>query len=106
MILENSVYRIDNIPVTQIAEHFGTPLYVYHGEKILSQYAKLKNAFPGEHVKIKYALKALSNINILRLLKSAGAGLDAVSIFEVQLGLMVGFKPDEILFTPNGVSFD
>ncbi|MEO8150874.1 MAG: diaminopimelate decarboxylase [Bacteroidia bacterium] len=106
MLLENSIYTLGGIPLTQLAEQFGTPLYVYHGEKILSQYAKLKNAFPGDHVKIKYALKALSNINILRLLKGAGAGLDAVSIFEVQLGLKAGFKPDEILFTPNGVSFD
>ncbi len=106
MILENSVYTLGGIPVHQIAKQFGTPLYVYHGEKILSQYERLKNAFPGDHVKIKYALKALNNINILRLLKRAGAGLDAVSINEVQLGLLAGFQPHEILFTPNGVSFD
>jgi diaminopimelate decarboxylase len=106
MNLENSVYKIGEQPVLEIASRFGTPVYVYHGEKISEQYEKLKNSFPGKHVKIKYALKALNNINILKLLKKAGAGLDAVSIYEVELGLKAGFEPQEILFTPNGVSFD
>lgn len=106
MHLENSVYKIGGVAIPQIVSQFGTPVYVYHGEKILSQYEKLKNAFPGNHVKIKYALKALNNINVLKLLKNAGSGLDAVSIYEVQMGLKAGFAPSEILFTPNGVSFD
>lgn len=106
MLLDNSTYTVGNIPLIKITEQFGTPLYVYHAEKILLQYNKLRSAFPGSHVKIKYALKALNNTNILRLLKKAGAGLDAVSIYEVQLGLHAGFSPSEILFTPNGVSFD
>ena len=106
MQLENSIYTLGGIPLTQIANDFGTPLYVYDAEKIVSQYQKLKTAFPGNHVKIKYALKALNNINVLRLLKKAGAGLDAVSICEVQLGLRAGFFASEILFTPNGVSFN
>ncbi|MEO5572188.1 MAG: diaminopimelate decarboxylase [Bacteroidia bacterium] len=106
MQLKNSVYTLGTIPLNEIVSQFGTPVYVYHGEKILSQYDKLKNSFPGNHVKIKYALKALNNINILKLLKKAGAGLDAVSIYEVELGLKAGFEPHEILFTPNGVSFD
>jgi len=106
MIIEDSVYKIGEQVVLQIANQFGTPLYVYHGEKITEQFEKLKNSFRGNNVKIKYALKALNNINILRLLKKAGAGLDAVSIYEVELGLKAGFEPHEILFTPNGVSFD
>jgi diaminopimelate decarboxylase len=106
MLLENNTYTLGGIPMTEIAEQFGTPVYVYHGEKILEQYAKLKSAFSGETTMIKYALKANNNISILRLLRSAGAGLDAVSINEVQLGMMAGFKPSEIIFTPNSVSFD
>ena len=94
------------VSLLNVAEQFGTPLYVYDGEKIISQYRKLKSAFPGKHVKIKYALKALNNPNILKLLKKQGAGLDAVSIQEVRLGLANGFLPTEILFTPNCVSFD
>ncbi|MBL0342201.1 MAG: diaminopimelate decarboxylase [Bacteroidetes bacterium] len=93
------------VSLLEIAKQFGAPVYVYDSEKIISQYSKLKAAFPGEHVKIKYALKALNNPNILKLLKNR-AGLDAVSIHEVRLGLASGYLPTEILFTPNCVSFD
>ncbi|MBK9730500.1 MAG: diaminopimelate decarboxylase [Chitinophagaceae bacterium] len=96
----------NNQQLLDIAQQFGTPLYVYNGEKIISQLEKLKSAFSGTTVKIKYACKALNNINVLRILKQAGAGIDAVSIFEVQLALHAGFAPEEILFTPNGVSFE
>lgn len=96
----------NNETLISIANQYGTPVYVYDAEKIISQYHKLKNAFAGNNLKIKYALKALNNISILKLLKQQGAGLDAVSIYEVQLGLRAGFSASEILFTPNGVSFD
>jgi diaminopimelate decarboxylase len=66
----------------------------------------LKNAFPGVKVSLHYALKALNNVNILRLLKNEGAGLDAVSIQEVQLGLRAGFAPEQIMYTPNCVDFE
>jgi diaminopimelate decarboxylase len=89
-----------------IAEEFGSPVYVYDADKILSQYQLLKTSFPGDHVKIKYACKALNNLNVLKLLKQAGSGLDVVSIQEAEMGLMAGFKPNEILFTPNCVSFE
>ncbi len=97
---------ISNSKLLEIAEEFGTPVYVYHGEKIVNQYQRLKNAFPGVNVHLHYALKALNNINILKLLKQQGAGLDAVSIQEVQLGLRAGFLPQEIMYTPNCVDFD
>lgn len=106
MELKNGNYCIDDIRLVDIAEEFGTPVYVYHGEKIIAQFERLKNAFGGTQVKIKYACKSLNNINILKLLKKAGSGLDAVSIQEVWLGLKAGFKPEEILFTPNCVSID
>lgn len=96
----------NNETLISIADQYGTPVYVYDAEKIIAQYNKLKNAFASNNLKIKYALKALNNINILKLLKQQGAGLDAVSIYEVQLGLRAGFSASEILFTPNGVSFD
>lgn len=97
--------ELNNSTLLKIAEEFGTPLYVYHGEKIIDQYQRLKNAFPGVNVHLHYALKALNNINILKLLKKQGAGLDAVSIQEVQLGLRAGFLPAEIMYTPNCVDF-
>lgn len=94
------------VSLLSVAEEFGAPVYVYDGGRIVAQYRRLLNAFSGSRVKIKYALKALNNPNILRLLKREGAGLDAVSIQEVQLGLAAGFAPGEILMTPNCVSFD
>ncbi len=90
-----------------IAEEFGSPLYVYDAEKIQFQYNRLTNAFSKvERLRINYAVKALSNISILKLLKQMGSGLDTVSIQEVQLGLHAGFTPDKIIYTPNGVSID
>ncbi len=106
MELTNNEYTINGVSVLDIVNRYGAPVYVYDGNKILSQLDVLKNAFPGEHVRIKYALKALNNPNILKLLRKAGAGLDAVSIQEVELGLQAGFSPEEILFTPNSVSFE
>ncbi len=89
-----------------VANNFGTPTYVYDADTITAQYRKLHNAFKPLDVKLHYAMKALSNINILRLLKNEGSGLDAVSIQEVQLGLHAGFEPAAIMYTPNGVSFE
>ncbi len=89
----------------KIAEDFGSPVYVYDSEKIVSQYKRLTSAFNKvKKVKVNYAVKALSNISILKLMKTLGAGLDTVSIQEVQLGLAAGYSADNIIFTPNGVS--
>ena len=89
-----------------ICEQHGTPLYIYDGEKIRLQVSRLYNAFSGTNFKLKYAMKALSNINILKLLKQEGVSLEVVSIQEIRIGLMAGFKPHEILFTPNCISFE
>jgi diaminopimelate decarboxylase len=93
--------------LVQLAEQFGSPLYVYDAEKIQSQYLRLKGAFSKvERLRINYAVKALSNLAILQLLKQMGSNLDTVSIQEVQLGLHAGFQPQQIIYTPNGVSFE
>jgi diaminopimelate decarboxylase len=101
-----SIQRLNAIPTTKIVEEFGTPLYLYDGQKIIDQYIRITEAFKQVNLKIKYALKASNNLAILKLLKAQGAGLDAVSIEEVHLGLMAGFNASEILFTPNGVAFE
>lgn len=98
--------EINSKELVKIAEEFGTPIYVYHGEKIENQYKRLKDAFIGVNVHLHYAMKALNNVNILRLLKKQGCGLDAVSIQEVQLGLRAGFDAQQIMFTPNCVDFE
>ena len=90
-----------------IAKQAEGPVYVYDSSKIQSQYLRLKNAFSAVvKLKINYACKALSNISILKLIQAMGSGLDTVSIQEVQLGLEAGFKSDNIIFTPNGVSLE
>lgn len=89
----------------KIAKDYGSPVYVYDTEKIVSQYKRLTSAFNKvKKLRINYAVKALSNISILKFFNSMGSGLDTVSIQEVQLGLAAGFDPKQIIFTPNGVS--
>lgn len=90
-----------------LTKKYESPLYVYDAEVIISQYNKLKTAFSSvNQLKINYATKALSNISILKVFKSLDAGLDTVSVQEVQLGLKAGFAPQDIIFTPNGVSLE
>jgi diaminopimelate decarboxylase len=88
-----------------LANEFGTPLYIYEQESIENQYSKLTHAFNNSKTRFFYACKALSNLNILKIVQQMGAGLDTVSINEVRLGLRAGFTPDKILFTPNCVDF-
>jgi diaminopimelate decarboxylase len=93
--------------LVQLAEKFGSPLYVYDAAKIQSQYNRLTTAFSKvEKLRINYAMKALSNIAILELLREMGSCLDSVSIQEVLLGLHAGYAPEQIFFTPNGVSLE
>ncbi len=98
--------HIQGIALASLADEFGTPLYVYDGEKITDQVRTLQAAFATVPLKIKYATKALSNITILKVIRKAGAGVDAVSIEEVRLCMMAGYTPSEIMYTPSGVSFD
>lgn len=97
---------IQGVDLVKLTKEFGTPVYVYDAEKIKSQYEYLKGSFPGVDLKIKYAMKALNNISILKYIKQLGAGLDAVSIQEVKIGLKAGFEPKEIIYTPSSVGFE
>jgi len=106
MELINGRYEIDGVDVLQLIEQFDSPVYVYSAETMRKQYEKLSNAFPGVKLGLHYACKALSNQSVLKYMKHLGAGLDAVSIQEVWLGLKAGFDPAQILYTPNGVSME
>jgi diaminopimelate decarboxylase len=91
----------------ELANKYGSPLYVYDTDKIAAQYNRLTDAFSTvKNLKLNYAVKALSNINILKFLENIGAGLDTVSIQEVHLGLTTGIDPKKIIYTPNGVSLN
>ena len=83
--------------LVRLANQYGSPLYVYNTDKIISQYKRITNAFSKvKSVKINYAVKALSNVNILKVFNQLGSGLDTVSYQEVQLGLAAGCKPEDI----------
>ena len=106
MELKDGKYVIQEVPVTGIAEKFGTPVYVYDAAKIVQQVKTLRTVFSNSEVKIKYAIKALSNLSILKLLLQQGTGADAVSIHEVHLALRAGFLPADIMFSPNCSHFN
>jgi diaminopimelate decarboxylase len=90
-----------------IATEYGSPIYVYNADTIINQYQRLTNAFKDvPNLKLNYAVKALSNISVLKLFKTLESGLDTVSLQEVLLGLKAGFDPSAIIYTPNGVSLE
>jgi diaminopimelate decarboxylase len=88
------------------AKKFGTPLYVYHAEKIEQQYQNLLAQFESTQTNFFYACKALTNVHILKVIKEMGCNIDCSSINEVKLALHVGFLPHHILYTSNSVDFD
>lgn len=106
MELLNEVYKIQGLDITTIGKQFGTPVYIYDGDKIVSQLKSLQNAFSESDVRIKFAAKALTSISVLKLLKRHGSGADVVSINEARIALRAGFTPNEIMFTPNCVDFE
>jgi diaminopimelate decarboxylase len=106
MELTNGQYSIQSIPVNDITQEFGTPVYVYDEAVIVRQIESLRKGFSSVNLRIKYAAKALTNLSILRLMKKQGVGVDVVSIEEARLAVHAGYTPEEISFTPNGVVFE
>lgn len=104
--LQNNQYTIGGLSALDLCQRYDTPIYVYDTATMQEQYNSLKNAFSGTNTKIKFACKALNNINVLRFFKNIGAGLDTVSIQEVWTGLKAGFLPKDIIYTPNCVSLE
>lgn len=99
--------NFDRERLLRLTEKYDTPLYVYDAEVMNHQYNRMVKAFSSvKKLKLNYACKANTNLNILKYFKSLGAGLDTVSIQEVMIGVKAGFEPDEIIYTPNGVSFE
>ncbi|MGN6438756.1 MAG: diaminopimelate decarboxylase [Agriterribacter sp.] len=89
----------------ETATAFGTPVYVYHAERITEQFGQLKEAFKNVNTRFFYASKALTNINVLQHIKSIGCNVDCSSINEAHLALHAGFEPKQVLYTSNNISF-
>ena len=90
----------------EAAQNYGTPLYVYHAEKMVDQYKSLLTHFSNKSVCFFYACKALTNIHVLEVIKKSGCNIDCSSINEVKLAMHVGFDPSNILYTSNSVDFE
>lgn len=97
---------LSNEQLRNIAAEFGTPLYVYNADRITEQFQQLQQAFTSDKVRIFYACKALTNINILKHIRSIGCKVDCSSINEAKLAIYAGFLPADILYTSNGIAFD
>ncbi len=107
MQLDNNRYFLSHgVDPLALVEKYGSPLYVYDTAIIERQYRRMEQAFSVPDLRINYACKANTNLNVLKYLNGLGAGLDAVSIQEVELGLRAGFRPERIMFTPNCVALD
>ncbi|MDD3154281.1 MAG: diaminopimelate decarboxylase [Victivallaceae bacterium] len=88
----------------ECAARYGTPLYVYDGDRVLEQYRSLYDFIDYDKLEIHYAMKANFNVGILKLLRDAGASLDTVSPGEVLLALKLGFDRSKIIYTANNMT--
>jgi diaminopimelate decarboxylase len=106
MTLSENGYEVAGFPLLELAQTFGAPLFVYDAQRIENQYRRMVDSMKVPNLKVNYACKALTSQAILKLMHKLGAGLDTVSIQEIELGIKAGFSPNDIIFTPNSVSFD
>ncbi len=102
----DGVLHIANVSALDLARRFGTPLYVYDAAVLRRQIERVKRAFARLPFRPFYAMKANSNLAILRLVHQHGFGADAVSPGEIFLARHAGFAAEEIWFTCSNVSDD
>ena len=86
------------------AKEYGTPLFVYDGDLAVERYKELYKFIPCSRLQVFYALKANYNPGLVRLLRDAGSGIDAVSPAEVEYALRLGFPVDRIIYTANNMT--
>ena len=98
---DNRYLLSNGVDPLELVEKYGSPLYVYDTSIIGRQYKRMADAFSVPKLKINYACKANTNLSLLKFICQQGAGLDAVSPQEVELGLRAGFRPEDIIFTPS-----
>ncbi|MCF6220641.1 MAG: diaminopimelate decarboxylase [Robiginitomaculum sp.] len=96
----------ENVPLVEIAQSVGTPVYVYSAATFTRHFNAFTNASAGMDHLIAYSVKANSNLAILTLLAKLGAGADVVSGGELERALRAGIAPDKIVFSGVGKSKD
>ncbi len=97
---------VEDVPLEQIADQTGTPVFVYSAAHFTRQYQALTSALSGLDHRIYYAVKANSNLSVMRLFQSLGAGFDIVSGGELERALTIGAPPDAIVFSGVGKRVD
>lgn len=103
---QNGLLYCENVALTTLAEQHGTPLYVYSANTILDHFTRLDSALAGIDHEVAYAVKANSNIAVLRLLAKAGAGFDIVSAGELYRVIKAGGNPAHCTFAGVGKTRD
>ncbi|AHX04679.1 diaminopimelate decarboxylase [Ehrlichia japonica] len=98
---KNNVFNIENVNVLDIAKNIGTPVYCYSLNAIKNNYKQLQKNLPNNSI-ICYAVKSNSNLSILSLLGSLGAGADVVSEGEIRRAIAAGISPNKIVFSGVG----
>ncbi len=98
----NGQLYCENVPLQSLADQYGTPLYVYSGNTILDHFRRLDLALKGLEHEVAYAVKANSNLSVLRLLAQAGAGFDIVSGGELFRVIKAGGDPAHCTFAGVG----
>ncbi len=107
LVVEGGHLHIGGVEATQLADRYGTPLYVYSADRILANYNTLLQAmesYADRPVRIHYAVKANSSLTVMNILARAGAWADVVSPFEMWQALKSGFPKQKILYTGTSVS--
>lgn len=102
----DTVLYCEDVNLSSIAKQYGTPTYVYSRAAITQAYQAYSNALKGRYAKIHYALKANSNLSILKILHQLGAGFDIVSAGELQAALSIGASGSDIVFSGVGKSIN
>src|ERR1043166_9570674 len=103
---ENKQLTCDGMPIAEIAARVGTPFYLYSAAQLRENYRAYQNVFASSEATICFAVKACSNIAILRLLRNEGAGADTVAGGEIRRALLAGVDPSEIIFSGVGKTRD
>ena len=90
------------VPLAALAEHVGTPAYVYSAAAVRQQHEKLRRALAGVPHRVHYSVKANSNLAVLALLRGLGCGVDIVSGGELHRALAAGFTGADVVFSGVG----
>jgi diaminopimelate decarboxylase len=99
---KNDRLHAENVAISDLAERFGTPFYVYSARTLRRHYRVMEEAFAGTDHLICYAMKALSNLSVLKLFAAMGSGFDIVSVGELMRCVKAGADPRQIVFSGVG----